>query len=88
LHRSQERLLHASGATVSALDARLHALSPLAVLDRGYALVLDAEGGLVRSTAQVATGDTVVTRLSDGSFTSRVETTKPSRLGSRNRIKN
>ena len=88
LHRSLERLLHASRATVSALDARLHSLSPLAVLDRGYALVLDAAGGLVRSTAQVATGDTLVTRLSDGSFTSRVETTKTSRPGSRNRIKN
>ena len=88
LHRSQERLLHASRATVSALDARLHSLSPLAVLDRGYALVLDAAGGLVRSTAQVATGDTVVTRLSDGSFTSRVEATAPHRPASRNRIKN
>jgi exodeoxyribonuclease VII large subunit len=87
LHRSLERLLHASRATMSALDARLHSLSPLAVLDRGYALVLDAAGGLVRSTAQVATGDTVVTRLSDGIFTSRVETTKTSRPGSRNRIK-
>jgi hypothetical protein len=42
----------------------------------------------VRSTAQVATGDTVVTRLSDGTFTSRVETTKTSRPGLRNRIKN
>ena len=88
LHRSQERLLHSSRATVSALDARLHSLSPLAVLDRGYALVLDAAGGLVRSTVQVATGDTLVTRLSDGTFTSRVETTKTSRPGSRNRIKN
>jgi exodeoxyribonuclease VII large subunit len=88
LHRSLERLLHASRATMSALDARLHSLSPLAVLDRGYALVLDADGGLVRSTAQVATGDTVVTRLSDGTFTSRVETTKTSRPGLRNRIKN
>jgi exodeoxyribonuclease VII large subunit len=88
LHRSQERLLHASRATVGALDARLHSLSPLAVLDRGYALVLDAEGGLVRSTAQVATGDTVETRLSDGSFTSRVEATGSRRPASRNRIKN
>jgi len=88
LHRSQERLLHAYRASMSALDARLHSLSPLAVLDRGYALVLDAAGGLVRSTAQVATGDTVVTRLSDGDFTSRVEATAPRRPASRNRIKN
>jgi exodeoxyribonuclease VII large subunit len=88
LHRSLERLLHASRATHSALDARLHSLSPLAVLNRGYALVLDAAGGLVRSTAQVATGDTVVTRLSDGAFTSSVEAIAPHRPASRNRIKN
>jgi exodeoxyribonuclease VII large subunit len=73
LDRSLERQLHASAATVNALDARLHSLSPLAVLDRGYALVVDAAGGVVRSTAQVAPGDQVTTRLCDGAFTSRVE---------------
>jgi exodeoxyribonuclease VII large subunit len=74
LDRTLERMIHASAATVSSLDARLHSLSPLAVLDRGYALVLNAEGGLVRSTGQIAQGDRVTTRLSDGTFTSRVET--------------
>jgi exodeoxyribonuclease VII large subunit len=73
LDRTLERLLHAAAANVSALDARLHSLSPLAVLDRGYALVLDANGGLVRSTNQIAPGDKVTTRLSDGAFISRVE---------------
>jgi exodeoxyribonuclease VII large subunit len=73
LDRSLERLLHSSAATVSALDARLHSLSPLDVLERGYALVLDAQGGLVRSTNQIAPGDKVTTRLSDGAFISRVE---------------
>jgi exodeoxyribonuclease VII large subunit len=73
LERSLERTLHRSTARLSALDARLHSLSPLAVLDRGYALVLDTNGALVRSTSQVARGDTVTTRISDGSFISRVE---------------
>jgi exodeoxyribonuclease VII large subunit len=59
------------------MDARLHSLSPLAVLDRGYALVLSAEGGLVRSAAQLAPGDQLLTRLADGAFTSRVEATAP-----------
>ena len=80
LDRSMERSIHASAARVSALDARLHSLSPLAVLDRGYALVLNAEGGLVRSTAQLAPGDQVTTRLSDGAFTSRVESAAPNKL--------
>jgi exodeoxyribonuclease VII large subunit len=75
LDRSLERALHASASLLSAFDARLHSLSPLAVLHRGYALVLDAEGALVRSAAQLAPGDQVTTRLGEGAFVSRVETT-------------
>ncbi len=70
---SIERRVHESAAHLNSLDARLHSLSPLAVLDRGYALVLDAAGGVVRSTNQIAAGDPLTTRLSDGAFTSRVE---------------
>jgi exodeoxyribonuclease VII large subunit len=76
LERSLERLLHASASTLSSLDARLHSLSPLAVLDRGYALVLTAEGNLIRSTSQLTPGDQLTTRLADGAFTSRVESTQ------------
>jgi exodeoxyribonuclease VII large subunit len=73
LVHSIERRMHESAAHLSFLDARLHSLSPLAVLERGYALVLTAAGSLVRSTLQVAPGDKLVTRLSDGAFISRVE---------------
>jgi exodeoxyribonuclease VII large subunit len=88
LDRSLERMIHASAATVSALDARLHSLSPLAVLDRGYALVLDAQGGLVRSAAQLAQGDLLTTRLADGAFTSRVEAANPNKPASYKKKKN
>src|SRR6185437_8213279 len=73
LRRSMEQIVHASRARHGALDARLHSLSPLAVLDRGYALVLASDGRLVRSTTQLAPGDQVSTRLADGAFSSRVE---------------
>jgi exodeoxyribonuclease VII large subunit len=53
------------------------------VLDRGYALVLSAEGALIRSAAQLTAGDQLTTRLSDGNFTSRVETTAPRTTASR-----
>jgi exodeoxyribonuclease VII large subunit len=75
IDRSLERLIESSAASLNALDARLHSLSPLAVLDRGYALVLSAEGTLIRSSAQIADGDRVTTRLAVGSFSSRVEST-------------
>jgi exodeoxyribonuclease VII large subunit len=65
--------LHESAAHLSSLDARLHSLSPLAVLERGYALVLNAAGVVVRTTNQIAAGDKVTTRLADGVFISRVE---------------
>jgi exodeoxyribonuclease VII large subunit len=76
---SIERRLHESAAHLNALNARLHSLSPLAVLDRGYALVLDANGGVVRSTLQITAGDKLVTRLSDGTFISRVESAAPNK---------
>jgi exodeoxyribonuclease VII large subunit len=73
LCRSIEHTLHASRARHAALDAYLHSLSPLAVLDRGYALVLSSNGHLVRSASQVVPGDQVTTRLADGAFSSRVD---------------
>jgi exodeoxyribonuclease VII large subunit len=73
LDRSLERSLRASAARLGSLDAQLRSLSPLAVLERGYALVLGADGGLIRSIKQVAAGDKITTRLSDGQFSSRVE---------------
>jgi len=80
LDRSIERLTQSASARLGALDARLHSLSPLAVLDRGYALVLSSDGALIRSTAQVARGDHVTMRLADGKFTSRVETTEQKKI--------
>ena len=72
LDRIVERMLVAARARHSSLDAQLQSLSPVAVLDRGYALVVDTQGKLIRSTGQVTPGDNVLTRLSDGSFTSRI----------------
>ncbi len=73
MDRMVERTIHTARARLSALDAQLNSLSPLAVLDRGYALVLNGEGGLIRSVTQLGLGDEVQTRLGDGSFRSRVE---------------
>ena len=72
LDRSLERTIDAARSRLGALDAQLNSLSPLRVLDRGYALVLDANGTVVRSVRQVTAGNKVTTRLSDGSFASRV----------------
>jgi exodeoxyribonuclease VII large subunit len=73
LERSLERISRSAATRLHAIDGRLRALSPLAVLDRGYALVQGADGTLIRSAAQLSVGDRVVTQLSEGSFASRVE---------------
>jgi exodeoxyribonuclease VII large subunit len=50
------------------LEQRLSALSPLAVLGRGYAIVSRRNGRLVRSVRQVSPGDPLTVRVSDGEF--------------------
>ena len=57
-----------------ALAAQLSALSPTAVLGRGYAvLVHEATGATVSSVNQVKQGDRVRATVKDGRFTTRVE---------------
>ena len=80
IDRSLERTLQRAAVRIGALDVHLHSLSPLAVLERGYALVLSADGALVRSVSQINGGDQLTTRLADGAFASRVETTSPNKL--------
>lgn len=75
LEHACEQMMRDASAELRAVDARLHALSPLAVLERGYALVQGVNGAVIRSASQVAAGDRVTTRLSDGSFVSHVEET-------------
>jgi exodeoxyribonuclease VII large subunit len=56
--------------------ARLRALSPLATLQRGYAVLQDADGHVVTSVAQAAAGAAVSVRIADGRIhatTDRVE---------------
>lgn len=53
--------------------ASLDALSPLAVLHRGYAIAQDKNGKLLRDADAVEVGDEVQVRLAKGSLHARVE---------------
>jgi exodeoxyribonuclease VII large subunit len=59
------RLLHARHG-LSSLAAQLDALSPLAVLQRGYAIATDREGRAVLAAATVAPGDPLTVRFHHG----------------------
>lgn len=70
-HRVRLQRTHLLG-----FEQRLHALSPLAVLQRGYAIVSKAGGELVRSKHQVELGEDLSVRVSDGSFSVKVQNGK------------
>ncbi len=76
--RAIARRVETADNLVAAHAGRLESLSPLAVLGRGYSMTSRAsDGQLVRSTRQVAAGESLRTRLADGEVTSRVEAIKP-----------
>ena len=67
LHGSVLRLHERRAARLAALAGHLDALSPLAVLGRGYALAFrEADGQLLRAPAEVAAGDAILLRLARG----------------------
>ncbi len=60
------------GVTVAALDA----MSPLKVLERGYAIAQDGRGAVVREAGAMAIGDALRVRLWKGVLDCRVEGTR------------
>ena len=65
------RLLESRG-TLDRRTASLEALSPVAILNRGYALVFDAKGRLVKDAARLNAGDDLSARLARGRVRARV----------------
>ncbi len=53
-------------------ETALRSLSPLAILDRGYALVFDAQGNLLKDPRNVNVGDDITARLAHGEIQASV----------------
>ena len=68
---THRRLLESRGA-LDRRTASLEALSPLAILNRGYALVFDANGQLLKDAARLKAGDNLSARLARGRVRARV----------------
>ncbi|MFA5063074.1 MAG: exodeoxyribonuclease VII large subunit [Candidatus Omnitrophota bacterium] len=74
LNQNMRQLINITREKTLALIHRLEALSPLAVLSRGYSLSMFlADESVIKSPAQIKKGDKVKTILSEGSFISSVE---------------
>jgi exodeoxyribonuclease VII large subunit len=68
------RRLESRARHLSELARALNAVSPLATLQRGYAILIDIESGrVVRSPTQTTTGARLSARVAEGEFIVRVE---------------
>lgn len=61
---------------VAAAQATLRTLSPVATLDRGYAVARTADGRIVRDATTVASGDALQVIVARGTVETRVERTR------------
>lgn len=65
-HRYLRHRLDAAGDELRHTVARMRALSPVATLRRGYAIVQRHDGAVVREPSEVSPGDPIRIRLADG----------------------
>jgi len=66
LHRCFGHRVEVATGELEQLRARLRGLSPLATLQRGYAVLQRADGTVVRRASEVTPGETVRVRLGEG----------------------
>jgi exodeoxyribonuclease VII large subunit len=67
------RRVEARRAELGRLGAQMAALSPLAVLDRGFAMAVRADGSIARDAAQISSGERLQIRLARGTLRVIVE---------------
>ena len=78
LYRAASQLIERKSQRLGGLARELNAISPLATLGRGYALVYDSKGNLIRDPSQVKTGDSIKARVADGHIHAQVTNTEKS----------
>jgi exodeoxyribonuclease VII large subunit len=79
LAHAPQLMLQPRHAALHTATAQLESLSPLAVLNRGYALVFDERGTLLKSADDAPVSSMITTRLAEGELHSKVlqSTRKP-----------
>jgi len=72
LRRAMALTLERKQTSVRHIGRALQAISPLATLDRGYAILFDDAGRVLRSTNAARPGDRLTARLADGELRVKV----------------
>ncbi len=72
LRRSMTRVLQLRGERLGVSSQLLHTVSPLQTVARGYAIITDTAGAIVRDSTQLQSGDTITARLARGELTCEV----------------
>src|SRR5215469_5023541 len=70
-------LLLQKSARLARLTSQMEALSPVAILERGYAFAFDASGKLVKDAANVKAGDDIRVRVVRGEIEATVKKSRP-----------
>ena len=73
MQHSIHNLITLRSSRAELLKHKIMALSPLAVLDRGYSIVTDSEGRTLKSISQTRSGDVISVKMSDGSVSAKVQ---------------
>jgi len=73
LEAGMQRKLQQAGNQLAQLAKLLDSVSPLATLDRGYAVITTADGAVLRDSRAVKPGDSVAARLARGKLVLKVE---------------
>lgn len=77
LHAALRLQLSQRRGQLTSLARALDAVSPLATLGRGYALVMRADGSVLRRAGDATIGERVEARLAEGQLICRVDDIKP-----------
>ena len=80
VHRSVHHRLERESATLSHTLARVRSLSPAQTLNRGYSIVQDAAGAIVRDASALSEGEQITVRAAVGSAQATVNSTDPSNI--------
>lgn len=77
LENSRTRALMPARNRFQLVQGRLAARDPQADLRKGYAILTNADGKLVRSASEIAVGESIHAQLEHGTLSARVERTNP-----------